>query len=152
MRPSHYVVLTEAMNGYVNPKGKPYVVLEGHSDISMRDKIPGLEKKQQPRICLYAGGVSKQYGLQLLVEGFRAADIPNARLDIYGPGDYVEELEEIAARDNRIFYGGMLLNTQIVDKEQEATLLVNPRPTHEEFVKYSFPPKLWSIWHPVRRC
>jgi glycosyltransferase involved in cell wall biosynthesis len=33
------------------------------------------------------------------------------------------------------------MNSQIVEKEQEATLLVNPRPTHEEFVKYSFPSK-----------
>ena len=35
----------------------------------------------------------------------------------------------------------MLLNTEIVKKEQEATLLVNPRPTGEEYVKYSFPSK-----------
>lgn len=138
---THYVFLTEAMNGYLNKAGKPYVVLEGHSDISMRERLPSLDKKAAPRICLYAGGVSKQYGLQTLVEGFRAADIPNARLDIYGPGDYVEELEQIAAEDSRVFYGGMLLNTEIVAKEQEATLLVNPRPTHEEFVKYSFPSK-----------
>lgn len=136
-----YVFLTEAMNGYLNKKGKPYVILEGHSDISMRHKVPSMDKKLQPRICLYAGGVSKQYGLGNLVDGFRMADIPNARLDIYGPGDYVKELEQIAAEDSRIFYGGMLLNTQIVDKELEATLLVNPRPTHEEFVKYSFPSK-----------
>lgn len=138
---THYVFLTEAMNGYCNPKGKPYVILEGHSDIAMKDRVPSAEKKIQPRVCLYAGGVSKQYGLQTLVEGFRKANIPNARLDIYGPGDYVEELEAIAREDSRVFYGGMLLNTQIVDKEQEATLLVNPRPTHEEFVKYSFPSK-----------
>ena len=38
-------------------------------------------------------------------------------------------------------YGGMLLNTEIVDKEMEATLLVNPRPTWEDYVKYSFPSK-----------
>ena len=138
---THYVFLTEAMNGYLNPRNKPYVILEGHSDIAMRDRIPSMDKKLKPRVCLYAGGVSKQYGLQTLVEGFRAADIPNARLDIYGPGDYVEELETIAKEDSRVFYGGMLLNTQIVEKEQEATLLVNPRPTHEEFVKYSFPSK-----------
>ena len=138
---SGYVFLTEAMNGYLNKKNKPYVILEGHSDIAMKDKLPSLDKKQQPRICLYAGGVSRQYGLANLVEGFRMADIPNAVLHIYGPGDYVKELEQIAAEDERIFYGGMLLNTQIVDKELEATLLVNPRPTHEEFVKYSFPSK-----------
>ena len=35
----------------------------------------------------------------------------------------------------------MLLNYQVVEKETEATLLVNTRPTVEEFVKYSFPSK-----------
>ena len=35
----------------------------------------------------------------------------------------------------------MLLNSQIVEKEQQAALLVNPRPTNAEFVKYSFPSK-----------
>ena len=136
-----YVLLTEAMNGYLNKTGKPYVILEGHSDIAMEDCIPSMEKKISPRVCFYAGGVSRQYGLANLVEGFRKANIPNARLDIYGPGDYVKELEKIAAEDERIFYGGMLLNTEIVEKEQLATLLVNPRPTHEEYVKYSFPSK-----------
>ena len=136
-----YVLLTEAMNDYLNKSGKPYVILEGHSDITMRDRIPSLEKKAMPRICFYAGGVSKQYGLGNLVDGFRKANIENARLHIYGPGDYVEELRQIAKEDPRIFYGGMLLNAEIVDKEMEAALLVNPRPTDEEYVKYSFPSK-----------
>ena len=136
-----YILLTEAMNGYLNKTGKPYVILEGHSDITMRERIPSMEKKTHPRVCFYAGGVSKQYGLGNLVDGFRAANIPDARLHIYGPGDYVEELQQIAWEDPRVFYGGMLLNTEIVDKEMEATLLVNPRPTDEEYVKYSFPSK-----------
>ena len=138
---THYVLLTEAMNGYLNKRGKPYVILEGHADITMADRLPSLEKKAAPRVCFYAGGVSRQYGLANLVEGFRKADIPNAQLHIYGPGDYVKELQQIAAEDPRVSYGGMLLNTEIVEKEQEATLLVNPRPTDEEYVKYSFPSK-----------
>ena len=138
---THYVLLTEAMNDYLNKQGKPYVILEGHADITMAERIPSMEKKNSPRICFYAGGVSKRYGLGNLVDGFRKADLPNAVLHIYGPGDYVKELQQIAAEDERIFYGGMLLNTEIVDKEQEATLLVNPRPTDEEYVKYSFPSK-----------
>lgn len=136
-----YILLTEAMNDYLNKGGKPYVILEGHSDITMRDRTPAMEKKTSPRVCFYAGGVSKQYGLGNLVEGFRKANLKNAQLHIYGPGDYVEELEAIAAEDPCIFYGGMLLNTEIVEKEMEATLLVNPRPTDEEYVKYSFPSK-----------
>lgn len=136
-----YILLTEAMNDYLNKKGKPYVILEGHSDIAMAERVPAMEKKTSPRVVFYAGGVSRQYGLSNLVDGFRMANPENARLHIYGPGDYVKELETIAAEDSRIFYGGMLLNTEIVEKEQEATLLVNPRPTDEEYVKYSFPSK-----------
>lgn len=136
-----YVLLTEAMNDYIRNPGKPYVILEGHSDITMKEKVPSMSKKTAVRTVFYAGGVSRQYGLGDLTEGFLKADIPNTRLEIYGPGDYVKELQEIAEKDDRVFYGGMLLNTQIVEKEQEAALLVNPRPTHEEFVKYSFPSK-----------
>lgn len=136
-----YVLLTEAMNAYLNKDGKPYVILEGHADITMGKKQPAPEKKAKERICFYAGGVSRQYGLHHLVEGFQMADLPNTRLHIYGPGDYVEELEAIAKQDSRVFYGGMLLNSEIVEKEQQAALLVNPRPTDEEYVKYSFPSK-----------
>ena len=136
-----YVLLTQAMNTYIQNENKPYVVLEGHADITMADRIPSLERKKKNRTVLYAGSVCAQYGLKNLVDGFRMADIPNARLEIYGPGDYVQELQRIAAEDDRIFYGGMLLSSEVVDKEMEATLLVNPRPTDEEFVKYSFPSK-----------
>lgn len=136
-----YVFLTQAMNDYLNPAGKPYVILEGHSDITMAEKKPSMERKAKPRICFYAGGVSKQYGLENLVKGFQKANIPDAQLHIYGPGDYVDELKEIARDDQRVIYGGMLLNSEIVDKEMEATLLVNPRPTQEAFVRYSFPSK-----------
>jgi len=136
-----YVLLTEAMNGYIQNKDKPYVVLEGHADITMAQRKPDPARKEKPRIVFYAGGVSKQYGLGHLVEGFRLANIPNARLHIYGPGDYVKELKQIAEADDRVFYGGMLMNSEIIEKEMDATLLVNPRPTHEEYVKYSFPSK-----------
>ena len=136
-----YVLLTQAMNDYLNPEGKPHVILEGHSDIAMARQKPSLARKASPRVCMYAGGVSKQYGLENLVKGFQKADLPDARLEIYGPGDYVQELSQIAAEDSRIFYGGMLLNAEIVEREMAATLLVNPRPTGEEYVKYSFPSK-----------
>ncbi len=143
-RCTHHVLLTEAMHGYLSEKlgtDKPYVVLEGHSDIRMEEMKPGLEKKLHPRVCLYAGSIHRKYGIANLVEGFRLADIPDAELHIYGSGDYEEELRAVAAKDPRIVYGGMLFSGEVVAKEQEATLLVNPRPTGEAFVKYSFPSK-----------
>lgn len=140
-RCTDYVLLTEMMNARLNPAGKPHIILEGHADISMGEKKPGLDKKQSPRVCLYAGSVCTLYGLPELVEGFQKANLPNTILAIYGPGDYAEPLQTIAREDPRIFYGGMLLSSQVVEKEMQATLLVNPRPTKEEYVKYSFPSK-----------
>ena len=136
-----YVFLTEQMNTRLNPAGKPHVILEGHADITMADRDPAAVRKAKPRVCLYAGSVCKLYGLPQLVEGFRMADIPDTKLVIYGPGDYVEELKAVAQKDPRVEYGGMLLSSQVVEKEMEASLLVNPRPTDEEYVKYSFPSK-----------
>jgi glycosyltransferase involved in cell wall biosynthesis len=44
-----------------------------------------------------------------------------------------------------VFYGGVRLNSEIVEREQAASLLVNPWPTQKEYVKefltYSFPSK-----------
>lgn len=136
-----YVFLTEAMNDYIGNREKPYVVLEGHADIAMEQKVPSLERKGGKRICLYAGSLSRRYGLGDLVEGFQAADLPETELHIYGAGDFEPELKAIAETDPRIYYGGMLLSGEVVEKEMEATLLVNPRPTNEEYVKYSFPSK-----------
>ena len=136
-----YVFLAEAMNEYLQNREKPYVVLEGHADIRMAKHTPTLERKHSPRVCLYAGSISKQNGLIELVEGFRKADVPNAQLHLYGSGDYVEELKQIAQEDPRVYFGGMLLSDEIIKKEMEATVLINPRPTYEEYVKYSFPSK-----------
>jgi len=59
-----YVLLTQAMNDYLNPKGKPHVILEGHSDIAMARQKPSLARKTSPRVCMYAGGVSNM-GLKI---------------------------------------------------------------------------------------
>ena len=140
-RSTDYVVLTQAMNDRVNKKGKPYVVLEGHSDITMTARKPSLEKKNGKRICLYAGSIHKIYGIQRLVEGFQMAAIPGAELHIYGIGDYQQELEQIAEGNPSIHYGGLLLPSQVVEKEMEAAVLINPRPSDEKYVRYSFPSK-----------
>ena len=136
-----YVLLTEAMNAVVNPTGKPHVVLEGHADAAMEQCRPSLERKACKRICLYAGSINRIYGIGMLVEGFLLANLPDVELHIYGSGDYEQELTEIAEKHPNITYGGLLLPSQVVEKEMEAALLVNPRPSDEEFVRYSFPSK-----------
>lgn len=136
-----YLLLTEQMNDIVNPKHRPYVVLEGHSDIAMKDVENKLEEKNPKKICFYAGTLRKIYGIESLVRGFLMADLPDTELHIYGDGDFRVELEQLARKNESVKYMGIAPNSEIVQAELRATLLVNPRPTHEEYTKYSFPSK-----------
>ena len=134
-----FVFLTEAMNTVVNTEKKPHVIIEALCDINMQiaERKTGGDIKK----CMYAGLLDARYGVKTLVEGFILADIPNAELHLFGDGPYVEELSETICKHNNVFYHGTVLNDVIVKEELEATLLINPRPTHESFTRYSFPSK-----------
>ncbi len=142
-----YILLTDEMSTYIKKnithKNKPYIVIEGMVD----EKVNPVKLKQNTykhntkRICMYAGIVDEKYGLNNLVEGFIEADIPDAELHIYGNGEYAEKLKQICKKNTRIRYFGTKKNSFIVEEEQKVDLLVNPRPSTEEFTKYSFPSK-----------
>lgn len=136
-----YVFMTEQMNQVINLKQKPYRVIEGQVDLSMTMRKNDLTEKRFPRICLYAGGIQKIYGVPKLVESFIKVNFPDTELHIYGDGDYVDELKKICLTHNNVKYFGTRLNDEVVRAEIEATLLVNPRPTHEIYTQYSFPSK-----------
>lgn len=136
-----YVLLTSQMNERVNPKGKPHIVMEALCDLSMSGQNVQIEEKVSPRTVIYAGGIHERYGLKMLAESFVKADIPDARLVYYGSGSYVEEYKKLCAAHPNLEYRGVAPNEEIVEEELKASLLVNPRPTTEEFTKYSFPSK-----------
>ena len=136
-----YLLLTEAMNDIVNPKRKPYIVIEGHSDIEMGKKANLLENKYTTKTIMYAGGTHKEFGMSMLVEAFLAVNNPEWELHIYGDGNYQETLKKIATEHQNVKYFGMRPNKEIVEAQLKAWLLVNPRITDAEYVKYSFPSK-----------
>lgn len=136
-----YLLLTEAMNEVVNPKKKPYVVIEGHSDIEMGKRENKLEEKDFVKTIMYAGGTHKEFGMGMLVDAFLAVNHPEWELHIYGDGNYQAALTRIASEYPNVKYFGMHPNCEIVDAQFKAWLLVNPRITDAEYVKYSFPSK-----------
>ena len=133
-----YVVMTEQMKEFL-PAGRKTVVLEGHADREMARRENRMEDKKHPRVCLYAGGLHRKYGIETLVQAFLQANIPDAVLEIYGDGDYAPELRRLS--DPAVRYHGIVPNARVVEEELTATLLINPRPTDEEFTRYSFPSK-----------
>lgn len=133
-----YIPLTKSINDYVNPSDKPMLIIEGSVDSEeVRDK----EQYDKKRIMLYAGGVYAKYGIKNLVEAFIKADTNGYELHIYGEGSYVRELTEVSKSYPKVKYLGMVTLDEIVRREKEAMILVNPRPSDEEFSKFSFPSK-----------
>jgi len=138
-----YILLTEQINEVINRKQKPYIIMEGlvDADMSMMTKNIKSDGDNKVRSIMYAGGLYAKYGLRDLIKGFMKLEDPNIELHLYGHGDMIDEIKEYTTKDNRVRYFGVVHNDKIVEAELEATLLVNPRPTKEEFTKYSFPSK-----------
>ncbi len=137
----YYVMLTEQMNHLANPKNKPYCIIEGLVDSSLKDIFILNQKKPEERIILYAGSLYEKYGIKKLLDAFIKLQLSDIRLHIYGDGEMAETISEYTGKDNRMAFFGVVPNHTVVEKLREATLLVNPRPSNEEFTKYSFPSK-----------
>jgi len=137
---SHYIFLTEQMNEKLNPKHKKYRVIEGLVDIEQGlcdEKTDKYEKK----VCLYSGSLNARYGIEMLIEAFIKSKVENSELHLYGSGDYEEQIKNICLRYPHIKYFGLVKTETVVEVQKKATLLINPRPSFEDFTKYSFPSK-----------
>lgn len=136
-----YLLLTEAMNDVVNTDNKPYIVIEGHSDAKMADRENTKEAKYEPKVIMYAGGIHKEFGIKRMVDAFVKGNFEGWQLHIYGDGNYQNELKTLTETVGNVKYFGVKPNDEIVESQLKATLLVNPRLTDAEYVKYSFPSK-----------
>lgn len=136
-----YLLLTEEMNAVVNPKGRPHIVIEGHADARMAEVENRLEDKSTPRIAMYAGGIHREFGIARMTNAFLAGNFEGWELHIYGDGNYQNELTALAATNPAVKYFGSRPNAEIVARQLEASLLLNPRLTDADYVRYSFPSK-----------
>lgn len=131
-----YIPLTSTINAKVNENNKPFLIVEGFADI--KDRVIFDVHKNY---VMYAGGVYEKYGLKNLVQAFIEMNNKNVELFIFGDGSYVEEVKKLELEHPTIKYKGCVSQEKIVEYEKRALLLVNPRPTDEEFSIYSFPSK-----------
>lgn len=136
-----YIFMTKYANEVLNKHKRPYIIMEGSVDISLK-RITIKRKDQITKDIIYAGSLHARYGLRLLVEAFLKLPNDNIRLIIFGDGPFRNELQMYMDRDDRILYKGVVPNDEIVKAEQNAYLLINPRPIHEDFVYFSFPSKI----------
>lgn len=135
-----YILLAENMKDEIGLDGRKYIVSEGHTDFQTAP-VPFPSSAIRPQTVLYAGTLDARYGILTLLDAWTELADLDARLHIYGGGDMESLVRERAKADDRIIYFGSVPNTQVVEAERRATLLVNPRPSNQRFTKYSFPSK-----------
>ena len=90
----------------------------------------------------YAGGLSVSYGVDRLIAAVKGITTVPVQLTLYGKGELAASIVELAASDGRIRYGGSMAPAELAKHLRTADLLVNPRPSDQDFVRYSFPSKL----------
>lgn len=134
-----YVFLTNTMDNVLNPRNRPYIVVEGFCDMKMSQVSNKFENKYDKFVIIYAGGLNRKYGIKNLVEAVKRIKNGNVELWLYGNGDMEKELKEDTTPCIK-FYGPRS-NKEVIDAEIRATVLINPRPTTDEYTRYSFPSK-----------
>lgn len=135
-----YVLLAENMKDEIGLEGGRYIVSEGHTDIEAA-REPIRTSSIDPPIIMYAGTLDARYGILTLLDTWNELVDLDVRLHIYGGGNVESLVRERAKLDDRIIYFGLVPNDQVLEAECRATLLINPRPSHHRFTKYSFPSK-----------
>ena len=136
-----YIFLTEKMNSLLNTRKRPYVIIEGVIDSQVLQTKNTLENKYEEKVCMMAGLLENEFGIDTLLKGFMKVRDPEARLHFYGKGSAVDEIIGAGREDPRIKYFGEAKNRDIVAEEKRATLLINPRLSGEEWTQFSFPSK-----------
>lgn len=135
-----FIFLTKYMAERIPVGNRPWVVIEGIYNL-YDDRTKSIETKVGTKSIFYAGTLNERFGIMNLVDAFCRTTDPNYRLVLCGSGDTVGRIKEKAKYDTRIKYLGLLSRTDVLKKQREASLLVNPRTPEGEYTKYSFPSK-----------
>lgn len=122
---------------------KPFLVIEGIVDIKDINRKSNLIKSENKKTTnfVYTGTLDARYGIKNLIQAFEEINDRNIVLDVYGKGDFQEELEQICAVSSNIRYKGFVANDQALKAQRDADFLINTRSDEDEYVKYSFPSK-----------
>lgn len=134
---SAYVLLAETMNAKVNSNNKPYIIVEGFSDINA---INTQYDKERDKSIIYAGSLDYVNGIKEFAEAFISLNT-DLTLNIYGVGESESDLVEYSKKNTNVKYHGIVHNSDLIPLLRKAKFLINPRNVENEITKYSFPSK-----------
>lgn len=93
---------------------------------------------------VYAGGLSAEYGVDLVLNAISLIQDDDFRFHFFGKGPMHSEIMSRAQLDSRIRCHGFLAPSDLLPMLKGADLLINPRPTTQQLVNLTFPSKLFE--------
>lgn len=146
-----FVFVTEHMAEALKVQEKPHIVIECLMDTpevrKTRKKVPQSVSNfitDDSRVVFYAGGINIDYGIEHLLKSFVLIDNRQYRLIIAGDGPATDLVREYEQMDDRIKALGLITPDEVSEIERISTVIVNPRLSNKEYVKYSFPSKTYT--------
>lgn len=91
----------------------------------------GRRKSIENKVVLYTGNLVKKYGVIVLVDSFKYITSPNYRLIICVKGEAKQDIINAAKIDNRIIIKGIVIREKALELQQQATVVINPRPNND---------------------
>lgn len=133
-----YVLLTKYMIEQL--PSKSYVVVEGIAEEEF--ELNPKPIKSRKKTIVYTGTLDEKYGILNFIKNYVQLKQTPYVIEIYGYGDSIKKIKEYSKNYPHIIkYCGLLEPDKIKKIQREATFLVNPRPSDEDYTKYSFPSK-----------
>lgn len=136
-----FILYAEKMAEYLEIPSNKWIVMEGSYDTA--EQITAVKEKK--KAVMYSGKLDEQYGIKMLVAAFMSIQDMDIELWITGGGNTEGYIKACAKKDNRIkFYGFLPSRQDVLQKQAEASLLVNMRLPSEPASGYCFPSKLFE--------
>jgi glycosyltransferase involved in cell wall biosynthesis len=141
-RVSKVVALTRYLAEDFAP-GRPYLVMEGIVDESesRTSRDPSRSRPKLQTTIVYTGSLDARCGIENIVKAIRLLKRSDVLFDVYGCGDYEQELIRACSQDARIRYRGYVTSQEALRAQREADFLINARSPDDEYTRYSFPSK-----------
>lgn len=136
-----FILYAEKMAEYLEIPTNRWILMEGSYDTT--EQVNAVMGKK--KAVMYSGKLDEQYGIKMLMDAFMSIQDSDIELWITGGGNTEGYIKACAEKDNRIkFYGFLPSRQDVLQKQAEASLLVNMRLPSEPASGYCFPSKLFE--------
>jgi len=140
-----FVLYTKHMANFLGLAPSEWMLMEGSINQDDIKNYKSKEKNLERTIVMYSGKIDKKFGVIELLEATKLISEPNFEFWFTGHGNAIDILENYIKYDSRIKYLGFLpTRDDLLEKQSEATMLMNMRLPTEYGSSYCFPSKIFE--------